>query len=238
VTLSDDFLFCALAVVAGACLQGVSGIGFALFAAPIVALRQPELIPGPMIVLGGVVSALAAAREFRHLDYRGAALALAGRLPGAVLAGLVIGLLPIASFALVFASLILAAVALSLVGWRVAPTGSKLFAAGFASGFMGTMTSVGTPPMAIVMQHADPERLRATIGAFLALGSVISLTVLAFAGRFGWHELELSAELLAPLALGFWLSSLLIPRLDGKRVRRLALVVCSIAALALIARHA
>src|SRR5262245_4874267 len=91
--------------MAGACVQGASGIGFALFAAPIVALRLPELVPGPMIVLGGTVSLLAALREYRQIDFRTTGLALAGRLPGSVVAGLVVGLLPRTGFAPVFAML-------------------------------------------------------------------------------------------------------------------------------------
>ena len=235
--LTLDFLFCALAVLAGACVQGASGIGFALFAAPIVALRLPELVPGPMIVLGGAVSLLAALREYRQIDFRTTGIALAGRLPGSIAAGLVVGLLPRAAFAMVFAAMILAAVTLSLVGWRVRTNAPALLTAGFASGFMGTLTSVGTPPMAIVLQHAEPARLRATVGGFLVVGAVISVAVLAVAGRFGAHDLELSAGLLAPLALGFALSSLLIRRLDPRHVRRIALSICAVSAIALLVRH-
>jgi type III secretory pathway component EscU len=47
-----------------------------------------------------------------------------------------------------------------------------LMAAGFASGFMGTITSVGTPPMGLVMQNVEPGRLRATVGMFLVFGSI------------------------------------------------------------------
>jgi len=233
--LTFDFLFCALAVLAGACVQGASGIGFALFAAPIVALRLPELVPGPMIVLGGTVSLLAALREYRQIDLRTTGLALAGRVPGSIAAGLAVGLLPRTAFAVVYAAMILAAVALSLVGWRVRANAPALLTAGFASGFMGTMTSVGTPPMAIVLQHAEPARLRATVGGFV--GALVSLAVLAVAGRFGAHDLELSVGLLAPLALGFALSSLLIRRLDPRRVRQIALAICAASATALLVRH-
>lgn len=235
--LTADFLFCALAVLAGACVQGASGIGFALFAAPIVALRLPELVPGPMIVLGGTVSLLAALREYRQIDYRTTGLALAGRLPGSIAAGLVVGLLPRSAFAVVFAALILAAVALSLVGWRVRTNPPALVTAGFASGFMGTLTSVGTPPMAIVLQHAEPARLRATVGGFLVVGSVISIAVLVAAGRFGARDLGMSAGLLVPLGLGFALSSVLIRRLDPLHVRRIALAICAGSAIALLVRH-
>jgi len=52
------FLVCAGAALAGAFVQGAGGLGFAMFAAPVTALLRPELVPGPMLLLGGAVSAL------------------------------------------------------------------------------------------------------------------------------------------------------------------------------------
>ena len=165
-SLADPvFLACALAVMVGALIQSTGGIGFAMFAAPIVAILRPDMVPGPMILAGGLVSLLIAAREFRNIDYRGAAIAIGGRIPGSIVAGLIIGLLPRTTFAISFAVLILIAVALSVSGWRVRATPLSLAAAGFGSGVMGTITSVGAPPMGIVMQNMDPPTLRATIGA-------------------------------------------------------------------------
>ena len=88
---SPGTLFCMLAVMLGACLQGAVGIGFALFAAPIVVLVQPDLVPGPMLVVGGAVSLLAALREWRRIDVRFAMIAFAGRVPGSILAGHPVG---------------------------------------------------------------------------------------------------------------------------------------------------
>lgn len=232
------FFVCAAAILAGAFIQGTSGIGFAMFAAPIVALVRPELVPAPMIVIGGSVSLLAAVREARDIDWRGAAIAVAGRVPGAIVAGLIIGLAPRSTFAIVFALLILAAVGLSLTGWRVRATPVFLAVAGFGSGLMGTITSVGAPPMGIVFQNAAPARLRATVGAFLGVGAVVSLAVLAWVGRFGWHEFELGLVLLAPMALGFWISTRLMRRVEASAVRRIVLVVSAVSALILLVQNA
>lgn len=233
---SPGTLACMLAVMLGACLQGATGIGFALFAAPIVVLVQPDLVPGPMLVLGGTVSLLAALREWRRIDVRFAAIAFAGRVPGSILAGLVIGLLPRSAFALMFAVLILAAVALSIGRQQVTPRPGMLGMAGFASGFMGTITSVGTPPMGLALQSLEPARMRATVGVFLVAGSIVSLAVLASAGRFHWREFTLSFLLLPPMAVGFGLSSLLVGKIKPEGLRRAVLVISTLSALLLIAK--
>lgn len=227
---------CALAVFAGALIQGTGGIGFAMFAAPIVALVRPELVPGPMLVLGGSVSLLAAVREMKQVDWRGVWFAFGGRIPGTVVAGLVIGLAPRSAFASVFALLILAAVVLSAIGWRVRATPAALVVAGFGSGFMGTITSVGAPPMGIAMQNMQPARLRATVGVFLCAGAAFSIAVLAWAGRFHASDLVLGVSLLVPMAIGFLASSRLVRVIDSRVVRRIVLAVCAISALILLLR--
>ncbi len=231
------FLVCALAVMAGALVQSTGGIGFAMLAAPIVAIMRPDLIPGPMIFAGGITSLLIAAREFRKIDVRGAAVAIGGRIPGSILAGLVIGLAPKSTFAIVFALLILAGVGLSLSGWRVRATPTALAVAGFGSGFMGTMTSVGAPPMGIVMQNMNPATLRATLGAFLVGGTLISLAVLASAGRFGRQELEQGLLLVVPLFLGFWISKPFVRRVNAPLMRAIVLGISGLSALVLLVQN-
>lgn len=232
-----SFLICALAVMAGALIQSTGGIGFAMFAAPIVAIVRPDMVPGPMILVGGMVSLLIAVREFRNIDVRGAAIAVGGRIPGAIVAGLVIGLLPRTTFGIFFAVLVLAAVALSVSGWRVRATPASLAVAGFSSGIMGTITSVGAPPMGIVMQNMHPATLRATLGAFIFGGSAVSLTVLSQAGRFGVHEIGLGLLLIVPMALGFWISTPLVRHVNARRMRSLVLGLTALSALILLVQN-
>lgn len=228
----------ALAVMAGALIQATGGIGFAMFAAPIVALLRPDLVPGPMILGGGMVSLLIVLRERRSVDLRGAAIAVGGRIPGSIVAGLIIGLAPRSVFAVCFALLILAAVGLSAFGWRVRATPLSLTVAGFSSGVMGTITSVGAPPMGIVLQNSEPAVLRATLAAFLVAGTVVSLAVLAWAGRFGRHELALGMLLLVPITLGFALSMPLVRRVNARSVKRLVLAVSALSAIVLLVQQA
>ena len=110
-------------------------------------------------------------------------LAFTGRIAGTA-AGAVIVALPLSVFGSLFALMILAAIALSMTRWRLLPTPRNLLAAGLASGFMGTITSVGAPPMALVYQNMPGPKVRATMGAFLMLGAAFSLVTLAVVGRF------------------------------------------------------
>ena len=215
----------ACAVVFAACVQGSVGFAYALLAAPLLALISPALVPGPVLLSSLALSTLTAWRERAQIDRRGVAMALAGRVPGAALAGLAIGWLPAERYELLFGGVVLLAVGLSFTGRAFRTTPRALLAAGFASGLMGTLTSVGGPPMALVYQHASGPVLRATLNAYFALGCIVSIGVLALAGRFGLAELQAGAALLPPVALGFLFSSFSRDWIDRGRARAAVLAL-------------
>ncbi|WP_404978670.1 TSUP family transporter [Caballeronia novacaledonica] len=109
------------------------------------------------------LSYITAWRERKSLDRRGVSLALIGRVPGALLAGLALGLFAARTYDVVFGSLIIVATVVSLWRGGVQPTPIALVGAGFASGFIGTLTAVGGPPMALVYQNANGPTLRSTL---------------------------------------------------------------------------
>jgi uncharacterized membrane protein YfcA len=232
--LTNDYSWIALIVLIGACLQGAGGIGFGMFVGPVLAIIDPHLVPGPVLFLAGLLSVMSALREYRSIDYRALVYSLAGRLPASGAAGMLFVLLPVRAMSIVFALLILGAVGLSLRGWRVQARPQNFMLAGAVSGFMGTITSVGAPPMALVYQDFEPPRLRATIGAFFVAGAIGSIAVLAVAGRFGASELKLGASLIVPMVVGFALSNVVVRRLDRRKTRLALLAMSGVAALALL----
>lgn len=137
-----------------------------------------------------------------------------------------------------FAVSILAAVGISVAGVRISASPAQMSGAGLASGVMGTITSVGAPPLAIMMQHSPPPRLRATLGLILFIGASFSLTMLSLADRYGVNEFLLSVGLLPFLLLGFSCSSRLKERMRPATVRRILLGICAIGALVVLARAA
>lgn len=233
----ERWLLASLFVFTGACLQGVSGVGFGMFAAPILAIVDPELVPGPMLFLGLIIAVLAVIREHQSLDMKGLGYALVGRIPTSLAAAAMIGLLPVRIVSILFALVILAGVAMSLSRLDMRPSPARLFGAGCVSGFMGTLTSVGLPPIALMYQHAPKATLRASLGGFLIFGTLISIAALSAAGRFSLHDVALGAWLIAPLYLGFWVSTPIAARVSSRTVRYLVLGLSALAALLLLLRQ-
>jgi uncharacterized membrane protein YfcA len=224
-------------VAGAACVQGAAGFGMALLAAPLLTLVDRSFAPAPLVLAVLPLSMLVAQRDWAHLDRRGLAWAIGGRLPGVVLGGIAAALLSQHTLALVLGLGVLVAVGLSMVTARLRPTPGTLVSAGFASGFMGTTTSIGGPPMALVYQRSDGPAFRSTLAIYFAAGAVMSLTALAFAGRVGAHELRLGLLLWPGVVLGFLLSKPLTRYLDDGRTRAVVLAISAAAALLLIAEE-
>jgi hypothetical protein len=103
---------------------------------------------------------------------------------------------------------------------------------------MGTITSAGAPPFALVMQYLPPAKLRATLGCVFFVGAAFSLSVLASVGRFGGHELMLSFWLLPLMAAGFALSGPLNRCISHLAVRRILLGLSAFGAIGILVRLA
>jgi uncharacterized membrane protein YfcA len=234
-TLPESLVACA-AVAVGATLQGAAGFGVALIAVPVLLLIDTALIPGPLIAAGVLLALLIALRDRRSIHTAGLTLALVGRVAGTVPAALAVVALHEKGFAITCGALVLAAVVLSLLGPKLRPTSLNVFLAGILSGFMGTVSSIGGPPMALVYQRSSGPRLRGTLSAFLAIGGAMSLIALAAAGRFGRAELALAAVLFPGALLGFAASSWATPIVDRGAIRPLVLLLSSATAAAVLVR--
>jgi len=234
--LSWPGLAAAIALLAAGAIQGSTGFGFNMLAASLLALIDPALVPGPMLMLATIVSIGGAWREFDDVNRRDLGYSLSGRVVAASLAAFCIGLMSPQVFSALFGLAVLAAVVLSLSGLNIYPTPRNLFTAGTVSGFMGTLTSIGSAPMALVYQNAEGARMRATLNAFFVVGGLISIAALALAGRFSWHDAGIAVLLTPPAMLGFLFSGWTRRLVDKGQVKRLVLAVSTLSAAVLLWR--
>jgi uncharacterized membrane protein YfcA len=91
--------------------------------------------------------------------------------------------------------------------------------------------------MALVYQHESGPRIRATLSAYFVVGVAISLTGLAWVGRFGLTEVALAGALLPAILIGFWVSRHTARRLDRGSLRPALLTVSAASAAAVIVKH-
>jgi uncharacterized membrane protein YfcA len=200
-------LLAGLVIAMGAFVQGTAGIGLALVAAPLLAIVEPRLIPVPLLVVAIGHALLTLRREWGDADWSGVGWALLGRLPGVALGVLMVAALSPRGFRAVVAIIVLVCAALSTVRWQPRPTRPALLAAGLVSGAGGTAAAIGGPPVALLYQRASGARVRATMAAYFAVGSVLSMAGLAIGGQVDADGLYAGSLLLPFMIVGYLLST-------------------------------
>ncbi|ANY23906.1 sulfite exporter TauE/SafE family protein [Gordonia terrae] len=227
----------AVAVFLASCMQASIGFGMGMLAAPVVALVAPTLLPGMLIASATTVTLLVVIRERGSLDLRGTGWALIGRVPGTIAGALLLVWLPTRGLSLLLAAVVLGGVAVASVGWRPAPGRRNLATAGAASGLLGTATSIGGPPMALVYSGKESAHVRSNMSAFFLAGSLMSLAALAATGSLRAEILWAFVALTPVVVLGFVASRLVNRLLDRNRLRMVSITVSGIGAVLLIGQQ-
>lgn len=225
-----------VAVGAGALVQGSIGFGTNLVAVPVLALFNPEALPATLALVVLPLPLVMAAREHHAIDRSGVAWITVGRLPGTALGAWVVAVVSGSTLAIVLGAGVLVAVVMTAVTPPVPVNRVSTTTAGFASGALGTATSIGGPPLALLYQHHEGPVLRSTLAVAFAVGTVLSIGALAIAGAIEpWH-VALAAALLPGLLAGLALSRFVVGRLEGRWLRPTVLVFAAVTAVLAIFR--
>lgn len=223
-------------VMFGAMVQAGLGMGFGQSAAPLLALIDPHLVPGPVLMLGLATAVWGAWRERDHIVWEEVGIGAVGRFAGVIAAMAILTVLPDRkTFMLVFGLLIAASVIMSVAGLRMVFSRRNLVAMGTVSGLTGTITSIGAPPLAIVYADQEPRKARPTLSAFFAVGCALSLAGLFVSGWSGPGDVVLAAMMIPAMIVGTLVAWLLKDRFD-RRYRPLLLILAGTAAATLIVR--
>ena len=220
----------------GCTLQGVLGFGANLLAVPILALINPDFVPGPVLLINPILSGFFTLREKGNTDKYGLTWTVIGRLPGIALAVLALSVVAEERIGVLFGSLLLFAIALRLSGLKFKRSQKNLMVAGCVSGFMGTSVGVGGPPIALLYHDVSGSVLRATLSPYFLIGTIISISALALTGNFDSGDLLTSIYLLPSVMIGMAVSGPLRKKLDHKWITNGIYLLSGTAAITLLIR--
>jgi len=232
-------LAAALVVALAASAQATTGFGFALVAAPLLAVVLGGADAVVVVALVALPLALGMAVRHRRDADRGAVATVGGA--GAL--GAPLGLLVLERTVAWYLQGLIGAVVLVLAavlatGVRVRRGGRAVDAAsGFVAGVLSTSTGTNGPPLVLGFQarRLEPAVLRATLAAAFAISGVLGLALLALAGRVTGALLLVAAAGWPGMLAGWWAGERLSAALGARTLDRLVtalLVLSGLAALA------
>ena len=226
---------CAVTFVA-AVLQGTIGFGYAVLAVPVLSLLEPGLAPVPQILTALPLSVWALVREWRAIDWRGAAWVLLGRVPGALIGAFLLAVSTERSLDLLIGLSVLAAVLILSTELRFERSPWLDFAAGTFGTVTGYISGISGPPIALLFRDSSGPSLRATLGMIFTVGIVITLSLRTATGHISLQDGWVAAVFVLPMLMGMRLSRHLHGLFRGKLLRGALLTTSAVAALGLMAR--
>ena len=159
-----------------------------------------------------------------------------GRLPGVALGAAIVAWLEPAALEALIGAFLLVAVGLSVATLRIPMSRVTQASAGFVGGVMGTASSIGGPPLALLYQHEAGPTLRSTLAASFTIGTAMSLTALALAGAVTRAHWAFGVAMMPAVALGLWASRMFHAKLDAGWLRPSVLAFSGMAALGVMVR--
>lgn len=228
------YIFIGVLILVGTICQGTIGFGLGTIATPILALIKPELVPSLVLMLAFVISTTTMLKARTAVAWDIVAVSSIARIPGSLLGAWAIASLSHRGLSLFIGCAVIFAMTLSSLGWSPKRTTSNIAVAGVASGFLGTSTSIGGPPMALVLKGYDPARVRGTLSGTFIIGTLISLAILAINGQVTQLQLTAAAAYLPVAIVGLIAAGYLNRFINVKVLNRVVLIVAISAALALI----
>lgn len=195
---------------------------------------NPIFVPLPVLVSNIVVSGLASNREWSDVHRRDLVYILAGRFTGTIPALIILAFISQKIFDITFSAIILIAVLFSIIGTTIPINRLSLFLAGTVSGLMGTVSSVGGPPTALVYKQVEGPRFRATMSMQLLVGGLFSVAGLLLITESVMVQIVASVVLLPGAILGYLLSNRGFKRINREAINVFVLAVSVLSAVLVI----
>ena len=228
----EFYYFVMFLIIVGAITQSAIGIGFGIPACFLV-LLEPTMVPSCIVLMGTFLAFSNAFLSLKDIITEDLAYSFSGRVVGTLISIPLITLtIGTKSFLIIFGLLLLITVFLSAKRWNVVATKKNVTIAGVCSGFMGTLTGVGGPPMAIVYQNSSSKNVVATLNMFFGIGALFSVLILIYIDLINLREvircLLLTPGILVGIILG---RQKIVKDYVSFNLKKLILIICFVSAI-------
>ncbi len=237
-----ELLIVAAAVFAGGVVQGCTGFGLGLVAAPCLMLILSQKVVVPMLViisgLNSLIIAVEARRHVRAGIFLPLAVGGALGLPGGIY---ILNNLNTTLFKILAGILVAVFAVVLLTGWRRPARNHRfvLFPVGLVSGVIGGSTAMGGPPAILFLanQNTPKEVFRANLVAYFFLLNCASASMLTFIGLMNARVVGHAALTLPALLLGTYIGVKASRRIPQRVFMKVAMTLVAVMGLVLAASN-
>lgn len=236
----ENLIIFNLIILSSAFVQAFTGFGFALIATPILFFFiDPKIAIVLMVCTGAFVTAALSTIYWKQIEFKRALYLSAGSLIGTPIGSYLLSLLSPAHIKIMVGCVVIV-LSLLLMANRfpyLRPFRFWHLTIGGIGGLLTASTSMGGPPLVLFLlsQNLTKNNFLGTISATGCIASLFSIVLFATMGLIDREILKLSAASLPMLALGLFLGTKALKKIDNKRFRYLAILIVLASAINTIA---
>jgi uncharacterized membrane protein YfcA len=227
--MSSSVVVCCIVFVAiASLLRGLTGFGFAIVAAPLLAIVVSPLVAVSVVTLLQIPSGLPVmVRDWSDTDFRAASISWLAGIP-MLLPGLyLVSRVPPEPMRIVLGAIVVvSAISLSLgISIGRPPRLGELVGAGAVGGFLQGLAAMAGPPIIILVLASSwpAARCRATLSCIFLLLGTTSVIIGLSRGIMTADDMLLSAYCAPGLLFGQWIGAYAFARLDHRKYRQISL---------------
>jgi hypothetical protein len=225
------FVVAVAGVALGGLAQSVTGLGFALVAAPaLIALLGPRQGVAVVVLLGALASVLPLVGHWRRVRVRDTATLLVPTLLATPVVAALLKGMDTATVAVAAGIAVLVGVVALWRGftWARLVSLPGAVGTGIASATLNVIGGVGGPPVGLYAANAgwDPPESRASLQAFFLVQGIVTVAVVGLT----WPDPWMVVALVLGTVVGMWLA----PRIPEQAARLAVLAVAAFGGVALI----
>ena len=234
--LPDSFVILAV-ILFSSFLQTITGFGYALAAAPLLALVMGPKDAVMFVLFTGIIGKLAILiRTWRLGRFSDIGLLFAANVLGALPGAYVLKIISNESLKIIIGITLLIMAAAMARDFRIDIKKPQLaqVIVGSISGFLSTTTSLSGPPiiMYYLNQAAQKEIVRANLTRYFILSNAASLIISYFFGTLNLTKMTTNTLICIPaILLGVWFGERFFSRFSADTFKKLALTVIAVSAL-------
>jgi uncharacterized protein len=235
-------LYIFLVFVLSSFLQTVTGFGYAIITAPLLALVLGAKETVMLVMLTGLITRLFLIRATKKEgSFKAIMPLITASVIGAIPGAYVMTIISSDGLKIFMGIVLLLAAAAMWKNCYISVKHHKFTEAmvGSISGFLATTTSINGPPVVLYYMNAKAEEnktvFRANLTRYFLLINIASIIISYFAGTLQIGELWLPAVASIPaLYLGFVLGEKCFHRIDSETFRKASLIMVVLSSLAII----
>lgn len=235
-------LYIFLVLVLSSFLQTITGFGYAIITAPLLALVLGAKETVMLVMLTGLIIRLFLMRTTKNEgSFRAIALLITASVAGAIPGAYVMTIISGDALKIFMGIVLLIATVAMWNNCSIAVPHRKFTETivGAASGFLATTTSINGPPVVLYYLNAKADEnkaeFRANLTRYFLLINIVSIIISYLAGTLKIGELWLhTLESVPALYLGFVLGEKLFHRIDSDTFRKASLMMVFVSSIAII----